>query len=202
MSSRKYAAHFPSKYLVLGSWPFLYFENKFLPSQTKKSDCARHDFIILLLTINKTQWPGSILNQAPKKFKQKISSKKWWLQCYTGNLINWRWGAFTLGKNETAAWQFGMLPGYWVLFVVRRRIMNPCLVIYYKALIWHHQIFFVRFIKKKHLVRIHFQNEEEVINAVIGYFDGKYSVYLWDGIFNLLNRWKKCINLNSGYVEK
>ncbi|KAE9522184.1 hypothetical protein AGLY_017444 [Aphis glycines] len=49
---------------------------------------------------------------------------------------------------------------------------------------------------------IHFQNEEEVMNAVTEYFDGKCAAYFRDGIFKLLHRWEKCINLNGDYVEK
>jgi len=55
---------------------------------------------------------------------------------------------------------------------------------------------------KKHLGGTHFQNEEEVMNAVTEYFDGKCAAYFRDGIFKLLHRWEKCINLNGDYVEK
>ena len=40
------------------------------------------------------------------------------------------------------------------------------------------------------------------MNAVTEYFDGKCAAYFRDGIFKLLHRWEKCINLNGDYVEK
>jgi len=39
---------------------------------------------------------------------------------------------------------------------------------------------------KKHLGGNHFQNEE-LMNAVTEYFDGKYAAYFQDGIFKLLH---------------
>jgi hypothetical protein len=55
---------------------------------------------------------------------------------------------------------------------------------------------------KKNLGGTHFENEEEVMNAVTEYFDEKCAACLRDGIFKLLRRWEKCINLNDDYVEK
>lgn len=46
-----------------------------------------------------------------------------------------------------------------------------------------------------------FQNEE-VMNAVTEYFDGKRAAYYRDGIFKSFHRWEKCIILNGDCVEK
>lgn len=51
---------------------------------------------------------------------------------------------------------------------------------------------------KKQLEETHFQNEEEVINAVTEYFDGKCAVYFRNGIIKLLHRWK---DLYGEYLE-
>lgn len=61
--------------------------------------------------------------------------------------------------------------------------------------------FFLFDLLKKHLGGTHFQNEE-VMNAVTEYFDGKCVAYFRDSIFKLLHCWEKCINLNGDYVKK
>jgi len=55
---------------------------------------------------------------------------------------------------------------------------------------------------RKNLGGTRFQNEEDVTNAITEYFDEKCGAYFRDGIFKLLHRWKKWINLNGDYEEE
>lgn len=55
---------------------------------------------------------------------------------------------------------------------------------------------------KRFLRGKHFSSNDEVITAVNGYFEDLPENYFRNGIYELENRWKKCVELKGEYVEE
>ena len=55
---------------------------------------------------------------------------------------------------------------------------------------------------KRHLAGQHFQDDDDLIEEVTSWLHSLDKKFLRDGIYSLMQRWKKCLDLHGDYVEK
>ena len=55
---------------------------------------------------------------------------------------------------------------------------------------------------KKDLKGMHLESDNEVIEAVEGWFSGKEGVFYSQGLFKVKRRWQKCVTVGGDYIEK
>ena len=55
---------------------------------------------------------------------------------------------------------------------------------------------------KNHIGGKRYSTDDDVMEAVEGYFGSLSKAVIWEGINKLQYRWEKCVKLGGDYVEK